>query len=133
MSPTELLNRWFVPLESRVDFLTLATGKKIQIPFEQFDHLQHELGTEPTGDDAFLRRIPYKIEVRDPSPTEYHKLVVIREKKICVASITRSDRLFNRETLQTQKPSAASLPTARFTHAGFELLLIQRPPYGTAA
>jgi predicted ATPase with chaperone activity len=74
VSPTELLNRWIVPLESRVDFLTLATGKKIQIPFEQLIIFSTNLEPNQLADDAFLRRIPYKIEVRDPSPTEYHKL-----------------------------------------------------------
>ena len=74
ISPTDLLNRWIVPLESRIDFLSLATGKKIQVPFEQLIIFSTNLEPSQLADDAFLRRIPYKIEVRDPSPTEFHKL-----------------------------------------------------------
>jgi predicted ATPase with chaperone activity len=74
VSPTDLLNRWIVPLESRVDFLALATGKKIQVPFEQLIIFSTNLEPSQLADDAFLRRIPYKIECRDPSVAEFHKL-----------------------------------------------------------
>jgi predicted ATPase with chaperone activity len=74
VSPTDLLNRWIVPLESRVDFLALSTGKKIQVPFEQLIIFSTNLEPSQLADDAFLRRIPYKIECRDPSPTEFHKM-----------------------------------------------------------
>jgi predicted ATPase with chaperone activity len=74
MQPQELLNRWIVPLESRVDFLTIATGKKIQVPFEQLIIFSTNLEPKHLTDDAFLRRIPYKIEVGDPGPDEFHKL-----------------------------------------------------------
>ena len=71
---TDLLNRWIVPLESRHDFLTLATGKKIQVPFEQLIIFSTNLEPLDLADEAFLRRIPYKIEVKDPSLTEFAKL-----------------------------------------------------------
>jgi len=74
VSPTDLLNRWIVPLESRIDFLALATGKKITVPFEQLIIFSTNLEPSQLADEAFLRRIPYKIECRDPSPTEFHKL-----------------------------------------------------------
>ena len=74
IDPTELLNRWIVPLESRHDFLTLATGKKIQVPFEQLVIFSTNLEPHDLADEAFLRRIPYKIEVKDPSPSEFAKL-----------------------------------------------------------
>ena len=74
VSPTDLLNRWIVPLENRIDYLTLATGKKITVPFEQLIIFSTNLEPSQLADDAFLRRIPYKIECRDPSPTEFHKL-----------------------------------------------------------
>ena len=67
IDPTELLNRWIVPLENRHDFLTLATGKKIQVPFEQLIIFSTNLEPRDLADEAFLRRIPYKIEVKDPS------------------------------------------------------------------
>jgi hypothetical protein len=74
IEPTELLNRWIVPLESRIDYLTLATGKKIQVPFEQLIIFSTNLEPSDLADDAFLRRIPYKIEIADPSIEEFRKL-----------------------------------------------------------
>ena len=68
ISPTDILNRWIVPLERRVDFLTLPSGRQIQVPFDQ--NLVFATNLEPCDlvDEAFLRRIPYKIEL--PSPDE---------------------------------------------------------------
>ncbi len=74
IDPTDLLNRWIVPLECRHDFLTLATGKKIQVPFEQLIIFSTNLEPMDLADEAFLRRIPYKIEVKDPSVTEFARL-----------------------------------------------------------
>jgi predicted ATPase with chaperone activity len=77
VEPQELLNRWIVPLESKVDFLTIATGKKIQVPFEQLIIFSTNLDPRDLTDDAFLRRIPYKIEVADPSEKEFHEIFKI--------------------------------------------------------
>lgn len=74
IDPRELLNRWIVPLEARVDYLTLSTGKKIQVPFEQLIIFSTNLEPNDLADEAFLRRIPYKIEIGDPSPDEFHRL-----------------------------------------------------------
>jgi predicted ATPase with chaperone activity len=71
ISPTDLLNRWIVPLENRIDFLTLATGRKIQVPFDQLIIFSTNLEPTDLADEAFLRRIPYKIEVGDPSREEF--------------------------------------------------------------
>jgi hypothetical protein len=72
--PAELLNRWIVPLEARQDYLTLATGKKIQVPFEQLIIFSTNLEPKDLVDEAFLRRIPYKIEIGNPSEEEFHRL-----------------------------------------------------------
>lgn len=77
IEPQELLNRWIVPLESRIDFQTLSSGKKIQVPFEQLIIFSTNLEPSQLVDDAFLRRIPYKIEICDPSPKEFHVLFQI--------------------------------------------------------
>ena len=77
IEPQELLNRWIVPLESRVDFLTLSTGKKIQVPFEQLIIFSTNLEPSDLVDEAFLRRIPYKIEIGDPDQVEFHELFEI--------------------------------------------------------
>ncbi len=77
IDPADLLNRWIVPLESRYDFLTLSTGKKIQVPFEQLIIFSTNLDPEALVDEAFLRRIPYKIEIEDPQYDEFHELFEI--------------------------------------------------------
>ncbi|MGQ9651641.1 MAG: AAA family ATPase [Phycisphaerae bacterium] len=75
MNPFELLNRWIVPLEKRFDFLALANGVKIQVPFDQLLIFSTNLEPKDLVDDAFLRRIPYKIHVDNPSEEEYRKLM----------------------------------------------------------
>lgn len=74
IAPSELLNRWIIPLECRHDFLTLGNGQKIQVPFEQLIIFSTNLEPEDLVDEAFLRRIPYKIEISDPSLDEFHHL-----------------------------------------------------------
>jgi hypothetical protein len=74
IAPAELLNRWIVPLESHHDFLILPTGKKIQVPFDQLIIFSTNLDPADLADEAFLRRIPYKLEVNDPSESEFHNL-----------------------------------------------------------
>ncbi|MBI3262836.1 MAG: ATP-binding protein, partial [Acidobacteria bacterium] len=63
----DLLNRWIVPLESRVDYLTLHTGQKFEVPFDVFTVFATNLDPEALADEAFLRRIPYKIHASDPT------------------------------------------------------------------
>lgn len=77
MTTDELLNRWIVPLEKRYDFLQLINGKKIQVPFDQLIVFSTNLEPKELVDDAFLRRIPYKIEVPDPSEEEFRQLFKI--------------------------------------------------------
>jgi predicted ATPase with chaperone activity len=74
MNPVELLNRWIVPLEKRYDFLTLASGKKIQVPFDQLIIFSTNLEPKDLVDEAFLRRIPYKINIANPDEQEFHRL-----------------------------------------------------------
>lgn len=65
--PTDLLNRWIVPLEKRIDFLTLTTGKKFEMPFELLVIFSTNLDPAKLVDEAFLRRIRYKLEIPNPS------------------------------------------------------------------
>jgi len=74
MSIEELLNRWIVPLEKRYDFLNLPNGKKINVPFDQLIIFSTNLEPRDLVDEAFLRRIPYKIEVVDPTEDEFRNL-----------------------------------------------------------
>src|SRR5690606_39015418 len=81
IEPAELLNRWIIPLEARQDYLTLSTGKKFQVPFEQLIIFSTNLEPSDLVDEAFLRRIPYKIEVGNPSPEEFQSLFELYAKK----------------------------------------------------
>jgi predicted ATPase with chaperone activity len=74
IEPAQLLNRWIVPLEMRHDFLTLPTGKKLQVPFDQLVIFSTNLEPRELVDEAFLRRIPFKIEILDPSEEEFQFL-----------------------------------------------------------
>ena len=77
INPTELLNRWIIPLENRVDYLSLSNGRKIQVPFEQLIIFSTNLEPHDLADDAFLRRIPFKVEIGNPSGHEFHLLFQI--------------------------------------------------------
>ena len=74
MDPQDLLNRWMVPLETRVDFLGLHTGKKIEIPFEQLVVFSTNLDPADLVDEAFLRRIRQKLKVGNPTVDEFRKV-----------------------------------------------------------
>ncbi|MRR13272.1 hypothetical protein EG835_12640 [bacterium] len=73
-SPAEVLNRWIVPMERRIDFLNFTTGGKAQVPFETFLIFSSNLKPEQLGDEAFLRRIQYKMLVRSPDEEEFVKI-----------------------------------------------------------
>lgn len=77
MPVDELLNRWIVPLEKRYDLLNLPTGKKVQVPFDQLVIFSTNLEPRDLVDDAFLRRIPYKIQVPNPSPEQFHHIFTV--------------------------------------------------------
>ncbi len=72
--PRDLLNRWIVPLENRVDYLTLHTGRKIEIPFDVLVVFSTNLPPRDLVDEAFLRRLRHKIEISDPSFEEYREI-----------------------------------------------------------
>jgi hypothetical protein len=72
--PRDLLNRWIVPLESRVDYLTLHTGKKFEVPFDVLIVFATNLKPETLADEAFLRRIPYKIFTKNPTLEEFGRI-----------------------------------------------------------
>jgi hypothetical protein len=79
--PRDLLNRWIVPLESRVDFLTLHTGRKFEVPFNVFIVFATNLKPESLADEAFLRRIPYKILAQNPTMDEYCRIFELNCKR----------------------------------------------------
>ncbi|HET8568861.1 MAG TPA: ATP-binding protein, partial [Candidatus Limnocylindria bacterium] len=79
VSPKDLLNRWIVPLEKRVDYLTLHTGKKIEIPFDMLIVFSTNLDPADLVDEAFLRRIRYKIGITSPTVEQYEEIL----KRLC--------------------------------------------------
>ena len=79
--PRDLLNRWIVPLESRVDFLTLHTGRKFEVPFNVLIVFATNLKPESLADEAFLRRIPYKILAKNPTLDEYCRIFELNCRK----------------------------------------------------
>jgi len=72
--PRDLLNRWIVPLENRVDYLRLHTGRKVEIPFDVLIVFSTNLPPKDLVDEAFLRRLRHKIEIVDPSFDEYREI-----------------------------------------------------------
>jgi len=92
VSPSTLLNRWIVPLESRVDYLKLHTGKSFSIPFDELVIFSTNLEPEDLMDPAFLRRLPYKIELGSPS-VELFKRIFTKE---CLSQgMALSDEVFD--------------------------------------
>ncbi len=81
MSHVDLLNRWIVPLEKRIDFLTLPNGQKFTVPFDELIIFSTNLDPADLVDDAFLRRIPYKIHVNDPSEEAFKTIFKVMAKK----------------------------------------------------
>ena len=79
MEPQNLLNRWIVPLERRTDFMTLHTGMKFSIPFDQLVIFATNIEPSKLVDEAFLRRIRYKIKIDHPTEEEYEAIF----KRIC--------------------------------------------------
>jgi predicted ATPase with chaperone activity len=73
-SPKELLNRWIVPLENRVDYLSLASGQKFQVPFEQLTMFSTNLDPKDLVDEAFLRRMRHKLEITHPKRDIYERI-----------------------------------------------------------
>jgi predicted ATPase with chaperone activity len=72
--PRDLLNRWIVPLENRIDFLTLHTGRKVEVPFDVLVVFSTNLPPRDLVDEAFLRRLRHKIEIGDPSYESYRQI-----------------------------------------------------------
>ncbi len=99
VTPTVLLNRWIVPLESRIDYLKLHTGKSFQIPFDELVIFSTNLEPEDLMDPAFLRRLPYKIEIGSPSVDLFRSIV---EKECALRGMTLDDATFDHMVYKIQ-------------------------------
>jgi len=111
MPVVELLNRWIVPLEKRFDFLSVPCGKRIQVPFDQIIIFSTNLEPRDLVDAAFLRRIPYKIPVPDPSLEEFHKLFALVGNRLGFAYEKRAvDYLLAKHYAPANRPLRACQP-----------------------
>jgi predicted ATPase with chaperone activity len=109
--PRDLLNRWIVPLEKRVDFLTLHTGRKLEVPFDVLIVFSTNLAPRDLVDEAFLRRIRHKIEIQDPSWDEYREIF----RRVCASrKVAYDDRglayLIQEHYLKHNRPRRACHP-----------------------
>ena len=109
--PRDLLNRWIVPLEKRMDYLTLHTGRKIEVPFDVLIIFSTNLAPRDLVDEAFLRRIRHKIEIGDPSWDEYREIF----RRICEhKGVAYDDRglayLIQEHYLKPKNPKRACHP-----------------------
>ncbi len=109
--PKDLLNRWIVPLEKRLDYLTLHTGKKIEVPFDTLIIFATNLLPTELVDEAFLRRIRHKIEVADPTFDQYREIFrrVCRAKRIAYEESVLA-YLLNEHYLKNGRPLRSCHP-----------------------
>lgn len=107
-SPKELLNRWILPLEERRDFLTLASGKKFEVPFEQLTIFSTNLDPKDLVDDAFLRRIRHKVEVEAPERDIYERIFNAVVKRLGMNQCREAiDYLYERYYSGSRSPRAS--------------------------
>jgi hypothetical protein len=118
VKPAEVLNRWIVPMARRVDYLMFSTGGKIEVPFETFLIFSTNLRPEQFGDEAFLRRIEYKMLLRSPDANEFAEIF----HRVCVARGLAYEpeqviRFIAKNYLQTGKRFRRCQPGDTISHA----------------
>lgn len=131
-TPAEILNRWIIPMEKRVDYLNFQTGGKIAIPFRTFLIFSTNLAPHQLGDEAFLRRIEYKMLMRSPDIAEFRKIFegVCKAKKLECAPEVR-DRFLEQRYLAIKKPFRRCQPRDVLTHVADLIAFERRDPVVT--
>jgi len=128
-TPAEVLNRWIVPMERRVDYLTFRTGGKITVPFEAFLVFSTNLKPAQLGDEAFLRRIQYKMLLRSPDSNEFRRIFEnfcsSRELSLDPAML---DRFIEKHYRATGKVFRRCHPRDVLSHA-IDLIHFERLPF----
>jgi len=129
VSPRDLVNRWIMPLERRVDFLTLHTGKKLEMPFDQLVVFSTNFPPGELMDGAGLRRIPYKFHMASPSPEQYAEILrrVAQVRGLSVPEEARSF-LFGDFYPRTGIPLSCAHPGFLVDHALERCRFEGRPP-----
>jgi predicted ATPase with chaperone activity len=128
-TPAEVLNRWIVPMERHIDYLSFRTGGKMTVPFEAFLIFSTNLHPDKLGDEAFLRRIQYKMFLGNPPESEYcqifSKFCRARELTIEPALL---ERFIEKRYRSTRKPMRRCHPRDVISHA-IDLMNFERVPY----
>lgn len=128
-TPAEILNRWIVPMERRIDFLTFRTGGKAQVPFECFLVFSTNLRPQDLGDEAFLRRIQYKMFLRSPTEMEFMSILerFVQSQKLEYDRAVLEEFL-DRHYRSTKKKMRRCHPRDVVSHA-IDLIRFERLPY----
>jgi predicted ATPase with chaperone activity len=128
-SPAEVLNRWIVPMERRVDYLKFFSGGKMTVPFEAFLIFSTNLKPDQLGDEAFLRRIQYKMLMRSPDQGEFSNIFrgfcASKELPFEESSI---DGFIEKHYRSTGKPFRRCQPRDVLSHA-IDLIQFEKLPY----
>jgi predicted ATPase with chaperone activity len=127
--PRDLLNRWIVPLEKGSDFLTLATGRKLELPFYVMIVFSTNLEPRDLVDEAFLRRIRHKIEVGDPTYDQFREIF----KRVCDAKGIKYDEqalayLLKEWYIKHERPLRAVHPRDILTQLLDIAVYLNKPP-----
>jgi hypothetical protein len=128
-TPAEVLNRWIVPMERRVDYLSFLTGGKITVPFETFLVFSTNLSPSGLGDEAFLRRIQYKMLLRGPAESEFTRIFedfCVKRRVLCPPGLV--ERLLEKRYRLTGKPLRRCHPRDLLSHA-LNLIHFEKLPY----
>jgi len=129
VTPHEVLNRWIVPMEKRVDFLTFQNGGKITSPFEVFLVFSTNLNPEKLGDEAFLRRIQYKMLMKSPSEDEFKTIFCkFAEAKGLKFDPAIADGFLERHYRKSGKARRRCHPRDVLTHA-IDFIRFERRPF----
>ncbi len=126
VTPAEVLNRWIVPMERKIDFLTFKNGTKMNVPFDTFLIFSSNLRPDQLGDEAFLRRIQYKMLLRNPDEEEFKQIF----RRFCFKNELPFDEDLLEAFLQeyyreTGKPRRRCQPRDVLTHV-MDLLRFER-------
>ncbi len=129
VSPAELLNRWIIPMDRHVDYLTFHTGGKVAVPFEAFLIFSTNLHPDTLGDEAFLRRIQYKMYLKSPTQEEFIEIF----KRYCESEnlycpLTLLDRFIEKHYRRTGKRFRRCHPRDIISHA-IDLIRFEKAPY----
>jgi predicted ATPase with chaperone activity len=128
-TPAEVLNRWIVPMERKIDFLSFRSGGKMAVPFDAFLVFSTNLNPERLGDEAFLRRIQYKMLLRGPEEAEFEEIFrrYCQAKKLLCPSALVS-YLLERHYQPIGKPMRRCHPRDILSHA-IDLMHFEKLPY----